>query len=121
MKPLELRVTHKYVGTYQHEDEWKVVGDYGIIQSEKWVKVDQDNFDPTEPVMVHYWVKVTPELGIPEEEVRQALRDSFSHVGCHHEYDCCGCRSFYASTPELLTVGEDCEEWKVTVNSYRNY
>ncbi len=121
MKPLELRLTHKYVGTYQHEDEWKIVGDYGIIQSEKWVKVDEEEPDPTEPVAITYWVKVTPEMGVPTEEVRRALQDSFTQVGCHHEYDCCGCRSFYAHTPELLTVGEDCEEWKVTVHSYRNY
>lgn len=121
MKPLELRVTHKYVGSYQHEDEWKTVGEYGVIQSEMLVKVDEDDFDPTEPVTVYYWVKVTSDFGSNVEEVGQALKDSFTQVGCHHEYDCCGCRSFYAEKPELITQGEDCEEWKIKVNSYRNY
>jgi hypothetical protein len=121
MQPLELRLTHKYVGTYQHEDEWKVVGDYGIMNSQKWVKVEDDEPDITEPETMYYWVKVTPEFGVPQEEVRQALKDSFTSSGCHHEYDCCGCRSFYSETPELMSQDGDCEVWKVKVNSWRNY
>lgn len=120
MKPLELRITHKYVGTYQHEDEWKVIGEYDILQSIKWRKVDEDDYDPTEPMAVDYWVKVTPE-DATKEEVRKALKDSFTMGGCHHEYDCCGCRSYYAETPVLLEVGVDCEVWKIKVHSYRNY
>lgn len=118
MQTLELRLTHKYVGTYQHEDEYKKVGKYEVIQSEQWAKVTEDM---TEPTQYYYWVKVHPDFGVPDSEVSQALSDTFSHIGCHHDYDCCGCRSFYARKPELLSRYGDVEEWKVTVDSGRNY
>jgi hypothetical protein len=118
MQTLELRVTYKYQDAWKSEDIWKEVGGYEIVSFEKWVK---ETDDMTEPNLHYYWVLVYPKLGIPVEEVRQALIDSFSHVGCHHEYDCCGCRSFYASNPERLASEVDWEEWKVTVNSSRNY
>lgn len=118
MQTLELRVTHKYVGTYQHEDEYKKVGKYEVIQSEQWDKVTEDM---TEPTTIYYWVKVHPNLGVPDSEVRMALTDTFSHIGCHHDYDCCGCRSFWAKDPELLSRDGVVEEWKVIVDSRRNY
>lgn len=118
MQPLELKVTRTYVDTFSHLDQWKKVGEYEVIQSEQWAKVTEDM---TEPMQHIYWVKVHPNLGVTDSEVRIALIDTFSHVGCHHDYDCCGCRSFYAKEPELLTRDGDIEEWKVTVDSGRNY
>ncbi len=119
MNALELRLTYKYVGSYQHEDEWKSVGNFEVIQSEKWVKSTEE---ATEPTFTEYWVAVYPNEGVTSEDISRALKDSFTQVGCHHEYDCCGCRSFYAGTPKYLSsYGEGGQEWKVTVNSYRNY
>ena len=124
MQTLKLRVTYKYQDAWKSEDTWKEVGGYEIISFEKWVK---ETDDMTEPNLHYYWVMVYPKLGVSVEDVRQALIDSFSHVGCHHEYDCCGCRSFYASNAKHLTsngdtdAGRVTEEWKVTVNSSRNY
>lgn len=118
MDTLELRMTHKYVGSYQHEDEWKVVGKYDVVHTEKWKQViGEDDFDPTDPLKYIYQVMVYPSDDVTVEEVRQALQDSFTQIGCHHEYDCCGCRSFYAKKPAQLLNGE----WQVEVNSYRNY
>lgn len=125
VKALELRVTHKYVGTYQHEDEWKTLGEYEVLSSQKWRPVEEDKegeYDITDPIKHYYEVAVIPYGATYDaEEVRQALKDSFTQVGCHHEYDCCGCRSFYASNPEFLYQAEDGIHYRITVNSYRNY
>ena len=118
MQTLKLRQSYKYQDPWNYNDTWKEVGEYEVIQSQKWVQVTEDM---TEPMKQHYWVKVHPNLGVTDSEVRMALIDTFSHVGCHHDYDCCGCRSFYASNPEHLASDVDWEEWKVTVNSMRNY
>lgn len=111
-------MTHKYVGSYQHEDQWKEVGTFEVANTERWKLDQEDEFDPTEPLKHIYYVQVyhTDDATV-EEEVAQALRDSFTQVGCHHEYDCCGCRSFHAKKPVRLPDGE----WQVEVNSYRNY
>lgn len=118
MQTLELKVTRTYVDTFSHLDEWKEVGKYEVIQSEQWDKVTDDM---TEPTRFYYWVKVRPDLGVSDSEVMRALTDTFSHIGCHHSHDCCGCRSFYAREPELLSRDGEFEEWKVTVDSGRNY
>ena len=119
---LELRLTHKYVGTYQDMDEWKTIGEYEVLSSQKWKPMEEEDFDPTEPIMNYYEVAVIPHgLEYKAEEIHQALKDSFTQVGCHHEYDCCGCRSFYASKPEFLYQKEDGLHYRIVVNSYRNY
>lgn len=119
VKPLELRVTHKYVGSYQHEDEWKEVGAYVVTYTEKWKLEETDEFDPTEPLKHVYHVQVDSHDDATVEEVSRALQDSFTKVGCHHEYDCCGCRSFYAKKP--TSISDNNSVWLVEVNSFRNY
>lgn len=119
MDTLELRMTHKYVGSYQHEDMWKAVGTFEVTHTEKWRLVQEEEGDPTNPLKHIYQVMVSPSEEATVEEVRQALQDSFTQVGCHHEYDCCGCRSFYATRPVQLS--DDNFLWQVEVNSWRNY
>lgn len=113
---LELRVTHKYVGTHQHEDEWRYIGEFTVIRKDVWVLYEEDEFDPTEPMKAEYLLTVNAE-GATVEDIKQALKDTFTAAGCHHEYDCCGCRSYYAGNPVEYGFGM----WSLTVNSYRNY
>ena len=40
---LERRVTHKYVGSYQHEDEWVTVGEFTILSTQKWKVVEEED------------------------------------------------------------------------------
>lgn len=122
MQTLELRLTHVYADTWRNEDEWKDIGEYEIVSTQKWREItDDDDFDATEPLKHIYEVVVVPNGAGRLDDIDQALIDAFSHSGCHHEYDCCGCRSFSAQKPEYLYKHEDGWHYRVTVNSYRNY
>lgn len=119
---LRLRLTNKYVGTYQYEDEWRYIGRYVIIATERW-RLDYDDDqdpDPTEPMKQIYNLEIEDlSNDCTVEDVKKAIQDSFSHFGCHHEYDCCGCRSFYAKKP--VNYSDDGRYYTVEVNSWRNY
>ena len=117
MSTLKLRVTNKYVGTYQHEDVWNDLGSFEITYTERWVKEQEDEQDFTEPLKQIHTVYV--ESDAPVEEISQALQDTFTVAGCHHEYDCCGCRSYYAKKP--MRISDDSCVWSIEVNSWRNY
>jgi hypothetical protein len=122
LKALQIRLTHKYVGTYQHEDEWETLGEYEVLSSQKWKPIDDEEFDPTDTIKKFYEVVVrTYGSEHKVEQITQALRDQFTKVGCHHDYDCCGCRSYYAEKPEFLYQEEDGLHYRLIVNSYRNY
>ena len=49
--------------------------------------------------------------------IRQAIRDTFTENHCQHEYDCCGCRSWYCRETYHIKDGL----WYVIVSSSRNY
>ena len=112
---LALRLTRKYVGTYQHEDEWNNIG----TATEKLSGIDDhaDDDDPCEPVTQLYCFEVKTDEPQEPKTIEQAFRDTFTKWGCAHEYDCCGCRSYRVS--RVAPCGND--EWLVTVSSARNY
>lgn len=114
MSTLKIRKSHKYVGSYQHEDEWECIGSYEVTYTERWVREDEEP-DYLESNKVIYNVSVESEA--PAEEVMKALKDDFTLVGCHHEYDCCGCRSYHAKKPIQISDSH----WLVEVNSWRNF
>lgn len=116
---LELRKTHKYVGAYQNLDEWETLGS-AEITSRIVRPADEDDY--CEPYKHVWYLKVqldepqdTPEY---ENSVKQALRDSFTHAGCAHDYDCCGCRSTYVR--RVIHLG-DSDRFIVIGASSRNY
>lgn len=117
MDTLEIRLTNRYVGTYQHEDEWLVIGSYEITYSEKWIKQEEDGYDSVDAMKVYHHVTVNSDASV--EDIGKALQDTFTMAGCHHEYDCCGCRSYYASKPKRIS--DDSSVWLVEVNSWRNF
>lgn len=111
---LMLRKTHRYVGTCQNEDEWEYLCDATIMASRTVGSDDPE--DMCESQLTTYFIKVvTTEY--TEEQIKQALKDSFTQVGCHHDWDCCGCRSYRVTKAELLSQGI----WVVQVASSRNY
>ena len=115
---LKRRLTNKYVGTYQHEDEWEYIGRYTILSSERWRLECNEDPDPTDPMKHFYTIKVEDVLeGYTIKDVEEAIKDSFSKIGCHHEHDCCGCRSYYAKNP----IHQITDYYKLEVNSWRNY
>lgn len=76
---------------------------------------DPEQEDYCEPMMTRYTVELPPHKEKPTV-IRNALRNEFTSHGCHHEYDCCGCRSYYASFKQLTH-----RKWSVVVTSSRNY
>lgn len=109
---LEIRETRKYVGTYQHEDRWRVVGTGKVIAQGK---TETDPEDETEGHSVTRFIEVTTES--TDAEIKQALKDTFTMSGCHHEYDCCGCWSSRATKVEKLKDNL----WMVVIAASRNF
>lgn len=116
---IELRKTRTYVGTFQHLDEWQEIGTAEIYMTEAKHVGDDDGEEPdfTEPMVQHGLVHFTKlNDGVTQAQVLQALRDSFTKNDCHHEYDCCGCRSFTASAKHVAGP-----VYKLTIGSSRNF
>lgn len=127
---LSVRLTDKYVGEYQHLDQWATIGEYERIATGEHPSDDPDDY--CESVTYYHTIRVTPDpttsiaydaAGKPiflhrDETIRRALLDSFTDWGCAHDWDCCGCRSFLASSAHRLG---DSDLWTVIVHSSRNF
>lgn len=117
---LEKKLTHKYVGTCDHLDDWFEVADADYIGNAVVdFNGDIDEEDATDPMTVIEMVRITNVRdGCTDEDIEQALADHFTKWGCHHEHDCCGCRNFSAGE----IIKRDLHgEWLVFVHSSRNY
>lgn len=85
MQRLEIRETHKYVGSYKHMDDWTGIGKLSTVMS-----VDKAD-DSGEYGVVFKIVRV--ESDADADQIRKALKDTFTSEGCGCTHDCCGCRS----------------------------
>lgn len=119
---LELRKTHTYVGTYKHEDKWEYLGTITSLQrSEKCT----DEEDPCQPTTIINHIKVDLDKrdhSAPvwsDADIKQAIKDTLTTVGCHHEYDCCGCWSSHVS--EVLPLTRQPGEYIIIQHASRNY
>lgn len=118
MIELSKRLTHTYVGTYQHLDKWQWLGSVDEIGSRELPDAEPDEADPCEPRAREVFVLVKDVADdVSESDIRQALHDTYTSWGCAHEYDCCGCRSYRAGDVERVTGNL----WRVEVFSSRNY
>ena len=86
------------------------------VMARSWRTDPDDMCDPISNIC-RIWVN-TGSNPASLEDIRQALRDTLSSNGCSHEYDCCGCRSYYVSRCDYEP---ESGEWLVTVSSSRNY
>lgn len=84
---LNRRLTHRYVGTYAHEDNWEGVGTARLTPPRA---VAEGNGIDDGGTYIRW--AILP-AGQDAEASARALQDTLSKHGCHHEYDCCGCRS----------------------------
>lgn len=116
--PLAVRTSHRYVGSCRGLDNWDNIG-LGLISSTRGcLRTEEAENDPCDPRTVLHIVKVQVSAFTPLDTIKQALRDYFQQVGCHHEYDCCGCWSHRVRGVRRL--GND-RRWAVMVSSSRNY
>jgi len=115
MMDLAIRQTRKYVGTYQHLDQWESIGSCEVIGTKEIPLPEDEEYDVCDPQAHDHWVLVESEAS--PEKIKEALTHSFTQHDCHHEYDCCGCRSYRASKVEH----EGGRVWRVKVSSSRNF
>lgn len=112
---LEKRLTHKYVGEYQHLDDWQRLGTFTVVAQGT---TDTDYEDICQPQTTTIFGRVSDvPRGTPRADIEKALRDTFTSEGCAHEWDCCGCRSYRVNSVTRLRDGH----WKIIVGSSRNY
>lgn len=116
---LRLRTTFKYVGSYRDLDEWQDIGTMDQLCARPLPVAKPD--DLTEPRCVRYHVMVNAQADV--ETIRTALADHYDVGGCAHDYDCCGCRSFYTRNVARVcgVSGSPTSLWLVDVYSARNY
>lgn len=84
---LEQRLSHRYVDTYSHLDEWRDVGTARLTPA----KLVREGNGLDDGGTYLRWAT------IPRGQNRAlsaiALEDALTRVGCSHEWDCCGCES----------------------------
>lgn len=115
MIELNLRLTHTYVGAYKYLDKWECIGSLDEIGMRD-IPLDSDQQDDyTERKGREIFVLVTSDA--PESDIATALCDTYTNQGCAHDYDCCGCRSYFADDVKRVTGNL----WRVEVWSFRNY
>lgn len=90
------RLTHRYVGTFQHLDEHRYVGT-ALLTHGRTTEVG-NNYDEGNSFI--RWARL--DAGVARtrkgrDDAAKALCDSLSRWGCSHEYDCCGCASYATS------------------------
>ena len=85
---LELRLTHRYVGTYSHLDAWDAVGTALLTPA----RVVAEGNDYDEGNTYVRWATVP--RGQSVSATARALEDTLSRHGCSHDWDCCGCASY---------------------------
>lgn len=119
---LQIRKTHGYRDGWSYLDEWEDIGTYEIeARGEK--DYDPDSYeDAFSQVLM---VRVESDASL--DDIRRALQAAFSGSHCQHEYDCCGCYSYYATaTPltrdsEAKASGTEASYWRVVYSGSRNY
>lgn len=113
IRDLSLRLTHRYVGEYQHEDEWRTIGFVDVLREIRLEPDDEGNpANAGTSIIMALCIDV-----IARDKIEQALIDTFSRHGCACEHDCCGCVS--RAVIEAKPVTGDL--WKLKVGLSRNY
>ena len=85
---LELRLTHGYVGGWDHLDNWEPLGTARLTPA----RVVRESNDYDEGRTYVRWATVP--AGQSVRLTARALADTLSRHGCSHDYDCCGCASY---------------------------
>ena len=108
---LEIRKTHRYRDGWSYEDEWEEIGEFEVMaRGEK--AYDDESYE--EAFTQNLFVHVKSEAS--EEDIRRALQNTLSGSSCRHDYDCCGCYSYYAVASPLTR-----DYWLVKYSGSRNY
>lgn len=110
---LELRRTHKYVGTWKHLDQHERVGVLKL-SAPRLLDPGPQAYDISDGPM---YVQVARlPAGINKQRWVRAIVDTLSSHGCAHEWDCCGCPSTSVHTDMI-----NARQVRITTSITYNY
>jgi hypothetical protein len=110
---LQVRLTHKYVGTYAYLDDFEEVGRAKVICKD----VVHESGDACEPQTTTMVVEIDTWEPLPLNQLLGSFYGALDRHGCHHEWDCCGCRSY--SVEDVVHIKDN--RFYVVFSSSRNY
>lgn len=117
---LNLRLTNKYKDAYRHLDEEMRLGTVETLRSIDR-HVDEEHGNSGSKLLI---IRIFPdsEMQFTLDDLKKAIRDTYTYQGCGHEYDCCGCISQTVGNMKRLRQNNfgDSEIWAVQVSWYRN-
>jgi hypothetical protein len=90
-----IRLTHRYVGTCAHLDQWGEAMVSLKATPAKLTARPGPDADMSEGASFTRHIRLPAGLS-PKQKKRliRGLEDSMSRWNCHHEWDCCGCASW---------------------------
>jgi hypothetical protein len=89
LEHLYLRKTHKYVDSCRDLDKHEYICSVKLTPPQ--TTEEPQDFDDGGKY-VRFGRIPAGASKKDREDILQAARDTFTKWGCHHEYDCCGCR-----------------------------
>lgn len=106
----EVRLTHTYIDDYSHMDKWGQAFKFKALASKV---VDEGNgYDETGNELI----RVIGDKKADQELQARTLASHYSHYGCTHQYDCCGCHGQSASVRKVKRG-----VFSVFIHHYRDY
>ena len=104
------RTSHHYIDEFKHLDGEKFVAKVRLTPPKR--TAEGNGYDDGGS-----WVQyLRVPRNVDKKELATALRHTMGYSGCTHEYDCCGCASYYVSAKSTGS-----RTMKVTTNVSRNY
>lgn len=109
------RKSFHYIDAYKHLDKEVWLGTAKVLVRKRSRDDCDESYDYEERNTTRYSIQLPPHNTKPSV-IRNALYNQFAGSSCTHEYDCCGCRSYYANVKQVSH-----RRWSVVVTSSRNY
>ena len=111
---IALRLTRRYNDDCRHLDAHRHLGEVRVLPSRQ--TYSGNGFDDLGRFV--RTVKVSAEVAkrFKSKVIARALTETFSHWGCSHEHDCCGCLLVAAAVQKISN-----RRWLVRESIGRNF
>jgi hypothetical protein len=108
------RLTRRYVDEYRHLDSHRPMGQIRVLPRKR--TEEGNGFDDLGRFV--RLVEVSAKMAKTEtsKTINRALKETFTHWGCSHDHDCCGCQLVTASVQKTSN-----RRWLVRESIGRNF
>ena len=107
---LSVRLTHRYRDGWSHLDESFSLGSAEVLPPSKQRRWNADGESFRQLLLVAVTSAARPA------NVIRALRSTFTHCGCRHDHDCCGC--VFSAVTNVRPLGRS--RYAVRISGGRN-